>query len=166
VAGQWFSPLSHIYILYSRVSCKVSIRGSKQLANDISKQHFTEENTLLGSDCLSRLFPPPGPAEGIIHIVIRHPDCEFPPVLIAHSANPWSSRDPTSPVTATTATRLDLCISCSFWLISTLETIVRRHATVEALYQRLQTYAFIQVLLRHSKFLIYIQRSVGPRNSR
>ena len=122
VAGQWFfSTFTNIYL---QVSCKVSIRSSKQLANVIGKQQFTDENALLGTDRVSGLFPSPeGPAEGVVHIVIQLPACESSPCLNRSFRERWfrklwSSRDPTcqptSLVTTSTATRLASCISCSF----------------------------------------------------
>jgi len=75
-----FSPLSQIYT--HEFLAKVSIRSSKQLANVIGKQQFTDENALLGTDRVSGLFPSPeGPAEGVVHIVIQLPACEFSPCL-------------------------------------------------------------------------------------
>jgi hypothetical protein len=59
---------------YSQLFCKVSIAISRQLKDDVtSLQPFLDEESLLESILLSTIFPPPAPAENMLHIVVRLP---------------------------------------------------------------------------------------------
>jgi len=56
-------------------SSKVSITINQQLENEVTnlKHQFLNESPLLEGALLSNIFPPPGPAQKTLHIVIVRP---------------------------------------------------------------------------------------------
>jgi hypothetical protein len=66
------SPL-HIDYLFSQVPCKVSIPVSKKLKDKVTEREYTDEDELLETALVSGIFPPPGPAQGALHIVVQLP---------------------------------------------------------------------------------------------
>jgi len=55
------------------ISYKTSILFDRQLKIHVSKQQFLENDVLLVGDLLEEIFPPPGPDEETLHIVVRLP---------------------------------------------------------------------------------------------